>query len=363
MPLFRELRFAMKALLARKPVVVAVCLLLTGIVGLLDLQAPAELDFVLFYLIPLLLAAWYLGEKFAIGLCVLISAGALVDAILHPVGAVAGYVYWDVITRFAAFLIVTWAVSGLRAANQRIRASEALREDLTNMLVHDLKNPLASATMALDMLRRGTVTEETTLDHIQPGELLAIAQESQERLGRLIEDILDIARAEAGAPLALSATPTDVTATVHDAALPFRQRAESASVRLQETYPPEPLLLTFDTQKVRRVVENLLDNALKNTPHAGRIEGSVEADEGGARVTVRDTGPGIPKYMQKRIFEKFGQVAGNPSRARMSVGLGLAFARVAIEAHGGRIWVESKLGHGTTVFFSLPKTPLPPSDE
>ena len=347
----------MKALLAKKPVVVVLCLLLTGLVALLDIKAPAELDFVLFYLIPLLIAAWYLGERFAIGLCVLISGTALVDAIVHPAGMVAGFIYWDAITRFAAFLIVTWAVSGLRAANQRIRASEALREDLTNMLVHDLKNPLASATMALDMLRRGTVTEETTLDHIQPGELLSIAQESQERLGRLIEDILDIARAEAGAPLVLTSNPKDLSDIVHEAALPFRTRAENAGVKLQENYPPEPLLLLFDTQKVRRVMANLLDNALKNTPNAGRIEITVETDAAGARVTVRDTGPGIPKYMHKRIFEKFGQIEGKPTRARMSVGLGLAFAKVAIEAHGGRIWVESEPGRGSAFIFTLPTEP------
>ena len=339
-----------------KPVVVVACLLLTVGVAALDFAASPELDLLLFYLIPLLVAAWYVGERFALLLAVIISSVVILDALRMP-GMSALYVYWGAVARLVSFLIIAWAVAAVRTANDRLRASEALREDLTNMLVHDLKNPLTSSTMALDMLRRKVLAETSGSDMLEPSELLHIAQEGQERLRRLIEDLLDVARAEAGSPLALNTSRTDLVHVLRTAVQAFQSRARAARVGLEEHYPSANVILSMDAEKIQRVVENLLDNAIKNTPSQGQVEVSLEPDNGGARVTVRDTGPGIPRHLQNQIFNKFSQAAEPGRKTRMSVGLGLAFCRLAVEAHGGRIWVESGSGRGSAFIFSLPAEP------
>ena len=106
-----------------------------------------------------------------------------------------------------------------------------------------------------------------------------------------------------------------------------------------------------------RLLINLVTNAIQYTPPGGDVDLALEASENKANVTVRDTGPGIPRHLQNQIFNKFSQAAEPGRKTRMSVGLGLAFCRLAVEAHGGRIWVESGSGRGSAFIFSLPAEP------
>jgi len=238
-----------------------------------------------------------------------------------------------------------------RAALDSLRASEALREDMTHMLVHDLKNPLAAAIMALEMVIRHQKSGRASLEAGEL-EMLSIAFESQKRLLRMVGDLLDVARAEAGElPLALAPASLHdiVQAAVHEASAVAQEKGLHLSLD-SSPYPP----LAADAEKVRRVVDNLLGNAVKFTPPDGQISVRLEQTSEEARVTVRDTGPGIPQHLHQRIFDKFGQAQAAREGHRMSVGLGLAFCRLVVEAHGGRIWVESAPGAGSAFTFSLP---------
>jgi len=257
-----------------------------------------------------------------------------------------------IVVTVTGVLYIEWHAAALRAedALRDLLASEALREDMTHMLVHDLKNPLtASLGCSQLLLAQGTALSDTDR------ELLDMSVESQTRLVGMIGDLLDIARAEGGA-MPLSIANTDVGSSIGDVLAEAGLAAEQHGLELVPNIggcPPVPC----DGEKVRRVVANLLANAIKHTPRGGRITMSLREVDGEALVTVSDTGVGIPESMHARIFDKFGQV-GNPGDGqRMSVGLGLAFCRLAVEAHGGRIWVDSRPGRGSTFSFALPLGP------
>jgi signal transduction histidine kinase len=226
------------------------------------------------------------------------------------------------------------------------------------MLVHDLKNPLASASLALSLLKRSAEADPESQP--QRAQLLSIVEESHGELGDLIDDLLVIARGESGAGVPLNLEPADLIEMIRGAARGFRARAENSKVELVEEYAAESLALTLDAPKIRRVLENLLDNALKYTPAGGRVEVRATPEEGGARVRVLDTGPGIPHALQQRIFDRFAQAAARQAGEHVSVGLGLTFCRLVIEAHGGRLWVESRPGAGSSFIFTLPAAPLQP---
>jgi signal transduction histidine kinase len=155
-------------------------------------------------------------------------------------------------------------------------------------------------------------------------------------------------------PLALELV--DLAGVVHAAVQAVASPLERGDRELAEFYPEEPLPTEIDPTKITRVVENLLDNALKYSPSQGHLQVRVETRDGEALVSVHDEGPGIPPEMHQRIFERFGQAEAVHEGRRMSFGLGLAFAKLAVEAHGGRIWVESAPGQGSTFTFALPLT-------
>ncbi len=119
--------------------------------------------------------------------------------------------------------------------------------------------------------------------------------------------------------------------------------------------PPAPVTVVADGDLLLRVIQNLLGNALKFTSSDGRIRLSIEPDGNRVCVTVRDNGPGIPAEYQGRIFEKFGQIEARSNGKKYSTGLGLTFCKLAVEAHGGSIGVESEVGKGSTFWFVLPK--------
>lgn len=347
----------MRGGLHSKSAVVVVAALVTGLVAVADHLTGTQTIMEIFYLLPVLLVAWRVGFGAAVVFGALGASVTLADDLLllngqfqHP-----AIPFWNAAAALATYTIAAEVVSLLRRANERLRASEAMREDLTNMLVHDLKNPLVAAAMALQIYRRhraqrGEQTEEARQEQ---EELLRIAAESNERLRRLIEDILDVARTE-GAEMPLTLEQVDLIQIVREAVEAAQARAQRALVAVEESYPDGALLMSLDAGKIRRVMDNLLDNALKYTPPQGHLQVQVRCEPGEVRVSVADDGEGIPPDLQERIFEKFGQAQAAREGKRMSVGLGLAFCKLAVERHGGRIWVESAPGKGATFSFALP---------
>ena len=232
-------------------------------------------------------------------------------------------------------------------AQQAIRAREAVLA----VVSHDLRNPLASillnASMLLEMVPSGT---------LQPWmeDNLRQVVGSVEQTNRLITDLLDVSRMEESGGIPLDRSPVDARTLVAVAVRMLHPVAVARGVSLAaEGGGPLPVLA--DSDRVVQVLWNLIGNAVKFTDDGGEVRVSVERREGELRFTVADTGMGIAPEHQPFVFDRFRQVAGD----RRGVGLGLPIARGIVEAHGGRIWLESRLGEGTTVHFTLPPIPDP----
>ncbi|MBN1246312.1 MAG: GAF domain-containing protein, partial [Anaerolineae bacterium] len=227
-----------------------------------------------------------------------------------------------------------------------------LREDMIDMLVHDLRSPLSLVMASLGMLQEAS-------DH-QDGEqidrLLSIAQRSSDRILTLIDQLLDISQLERGQlPMKLESTAVDgLLREVSSRYLPVAAAHGIAfDSRADEGLP----MVFVDRALIVRVLSNLVDNALKFTPDGGDVTIWSTPDEedssGKIRIAVRDTGPGIPVESWPQLFEKFQQVPNIRGRRR-GTGLGLPFCRLVVEAHGGKIWVDSRVGEGSTFLFTLP---------
>ena len=247
----------------------------------------------------------------------------------------------------------------LQANYRRLQELERLRDDLTHMIVHDLRTPLTSLLSGVQ-----TVPLVGELNDTQR-EMIAIVEEGGQTLLGMINDLLDVEKMEQEqVPLSLSplAAATLIASAVSQVSLLVR---ESRLTLTTHTAPDVPEM-QGDGDKLRRTLVNLLGNAIKFTPTEGTISVTVGLDESGrsVRFAVSDTGEGIPSEAFGRIFEKFGQVESRQRGRKMSTGLGLAFCKMAVEAHGGRIGVESAPGQGSTFYFTVPLSPpdaeLPP---
>ncbi len=226
-----------------------------------------------------------------------------------------------------------------------------MREDLTHTMVHDLRNPLTNIRMALELLNQVNHRPGATPPNAQQREVVSIALNSTQRMLTLVNAILDVNRLETGQmplvrePLSLYEAATEVFQTQ----LPLIMEK---NLRLENNIPPALPAPHVDGGLVRRVLQNLVGNAIKFTPEGGNIRVSAAVEPRGAwvQVTVSDSGPGLPPEVRGNLFQKF--VTGH-HRERGS-GLGLAYCRLAIEAHGGRIWVGSEPGRGAVFHFTLP---------
>ncbi len=224
------------------------------------------------------------------------------------------------------------------------------RDMIADTLVHDLRSPLSAIISALDLIQ--VEVEQTGAELAQQS--VRIAQRSAQRLVHLVQSLLEISRMEAGMiELSLQMYP-DLAKLVCDVAEDYLPQATEHGLRLcwdvPETLPP----IRMDEGKITRVLINLIDNALKFTPEGGMVQiTAAMEDETHVRITVRDTGPGIPPEFLQSIFERFVQVPGRRGRRR-GIGLGLTFSRLVVEAHGGRIRVRNHPEGGAEFSLVLP---------
>lgn len=230
---------------------------------------------------------------------------------------------------------------------ENLRQAERWRDDMTAMLVHDLKNPVISSTLALQAILRRQKNAACLSD--QEMEYLRMAQQSQVRLSNMIGDLMTIAQAESGS-IPLQLERVDMCAITTRVVQEMTHQAERAELLLTHSCG-DPVRLVGDRFRLRRVVENLLANAIKFTPAGGQISVAVEYRGNMVQLRVSDTGKGISPAAQELIFHKFGQAE---TGSRMSIGLGLTFCKLIAEAHGGRISVESEPGMGSTFIVTLP---------
>ena len=241
------------------------------------------------------------------------------------------------------------AVENARLAHAAERAARQ-REDVLAIVSHDLKNPLATVRLSAAVLHQ-------KLARLPGGEALVSRVEAMDRaavnmLG-LITRLLDAARLDAGQPLAVEPRLEPMGELVGEALALIEPQASRGDLRLEQHLPPG-LTALCDRERVLQVLANLLGNAVKFTPAGGTVTVEALADDAEVRVAVRDTGPGIPEDEQPRLFQRHWQSRATAARGS---GLGLYIAKGLVEAHGGRLWVDSTLGAGSTFTFTLP---LPP---
>ncbi|HEX9384853.1 MAG TPA: GAF domain-containing protein [Anaerolineales bacterium] len=224
---------------------------------------------------------------------------------------------------------------------------DSLREDLTAMIYHDLRSPLANIVSSLDVLF--SMVPEDDKETVQT--VLKIAENSTDRIQRLVSSLLDVNRLETGQPVAdqkVVDTIQLITRAVHDVEPVAKGRRQTISANLPNELPP----IWVDEDMARRVLINLMENSVKFTPPDGKLEAGATHEGDWVHMWVKDNGPGIPVVEQDRIFDKFTRLRGGTKSS--GLGIGLAFCRLAVLGHGGKIWVESEPGVGSIFHFTFP---------
>jgi signal transduction histidine kinase len=231
---------------------------------------------------------------------------------------------------------------------ERVRADNAVahRDDFLGMVSHDLRDLLGGIVTSAAALSRTAVFGHAG-DAARTG--AERIQRYAARMKRLIDDLTDVSSIDAG-KLAVVPARGDLAPVIAEAVVSLRAAAAAKGVQL-ELPPEQPLPAIFDAGRVLQVLTNLISNAIKFTPAGGRIRVDGESRADFVRVSVTDTGPGIPPELIEAVFERFRQAE---QADRRGLGLGLHISRCLIEAQRGKIWAESTLGQGATVKFTLP---------
>lgn len=243
--------------------------------------------------------------------------------------------------------------------NQELRLLDRKKSDFINMLSHEFRTPLTVIQGYSERLRSGRVIDpEQIKNHAK------IINDEAKRLSRMVDDLLDIARIKSGKGKLLHVS-TDLCALIEKATEALKTRAEAKQLSLRLIYMRKPIQITLDQDKIYQLLMNLMDNAIKYTAPGGTVQ--IRADEiptvevqgdvfiaGFAQVSVIDTGVGISPSDRDRIFEEFYRTAPIFGSDEEGTGLGLSICRGIVQAHGGRIWVESQPGKGSKFIFTLP---------
>lgn len=237
----------------------------------------------------------------------------------------------------------------LKTKNKELLALEQLRDDLINMIIHDLKGPLGEITANLDLLSSAPLES-------QDRECLDTAIQGGENLLRMIMNMLDVKKMEDG-KLKLHCEAFDVSELVEGVIDKMKTLIKQKAMHVQAVNANR-FTWVADRSLIERVLINLLNNAIQYSHQGGTVEINSQSNPKNQQLQVEviDHGKGIPRTFQRKIFEKFGQVDADSSERRNGTGLGLTFCRMAIEAHQGKIWVESEVGKGSRFIFLLPLT-------
>jgi len=237
----------------------------------------------------------------------------------------------------------------LQLANEKLRELDRLKSDFINSASHELRTPLTSIKGYAEFLEDGIGGELTS----QQRAFVSQIQQSTDRLQFLVEDLLDFARLEAGT-FRLSPQDADLSHVVKQGISSLIPQANESQLTMVAEVPSNPIRLRMDAKRIEQVLFNLVGNAIKFTPAGGTIRVSLTPMDAEYMLSIQDSGLGISPENLPRLFEKFFQVDPSDTREHSGAGLGLAISKSIIEAHGGRIGVDSRLGEGSTFWFTLP---------
>lgn len=232
---------------------------------------------------------------------------------------------------------------------ERNRSDDALanRDDFLAIVAHDLRDLIGGVVMSATLLAKRAPQNEEGANVLAETKRI---ERYAARMKRLIGDLIDVASIDAG-KLAVAPATGDLAVPIAEAAETFRATASAKGVILETRIDAAPLFATFDHERILQVLANLISNSLKFTLQGGTITIRGEREAGNIRLSVRDSGGGIPDHALERIFERFSQVDRNDRRG---LGLGLYISRCIVDAHRGRIWAESQPGRGSKISFTLP---------
>jgi two-component system sensor histidine kinase VicK len=272
--------------------------------------------------------------NFTLDTCLVRGDGAVIWCQVHSVlfldqGQELGY----------TTLIDTTEHTELQDSLKRLYDSQ---ETILHLVAHDVRNPLANIKIAVELLRRDAGSEGPRF--------LAIIEQAAGQAEAILKDVLYIGALDAEQ---LHKQPLDLAAYLDVQLAPHRLAAHAKGVALELDVPPHAVPAKLNPNKFGRVVNNLLTNALKFTPAGGRVRVGLREHAGRLRLTVQDTGAGIPAALQAHLFDKFSAAAREGLAGESTTGLGLFITQQIVRLHGGQIWVESQENEGTTFFIDL----------
>jgi len=295
-----------------------------------------------------------IGTALAVVVFLLAAATARLDplAVLVVAGTLVGTGLLGASVTVLIRRLVTDEVAKSTLSRMYEEASQTIeaREQVLKIVSHDLRNPLHTIAMSASLLLDVPLAADQQAGHLKR------IKRAGERMNRLVQDLLDVAKLEAGR-VGINARLLDVEPLLREAHEMLAPLAEEQSITLELDVASELARITADAGRVLQVISNLVGNAIKFTPKGGRIVLRAQPSPGGVHFSVNDTGQGIPPEQLERIFGRFWQA---DAADRRGIGLGLTIAKGIMDAHGGRLWVESTVGEGTTFHFVL-GTVLPAS--
>jgi two-component system sensor histidine kinase/response regulator len=250
-----------------------------------------------------------------------------------------------VLARVETHLEVNRQRQKIEKAYNQLQELEALRDNLVHMVVHDMRNPLTVMNGHLELLKMESNLKDNELCHVD-----AITR-SCVGLIEMVSTLLDVSRFD-NDEMPLQMEVQNIVQLVKETVAPHQALGDGPSVVVESPFDTLPLVC--DQSIIERVITNLIGNAVKFTPDSGTVSLALEKTDQEVKISVSDTGPGISPEYHEKIFEKFGQVEMYNERRKYSTGFGLTFCKLAVEAHGGTIGVESEVGKGSTFWFRLP---------
>ncbi|HZI20703.1 MAG TPA: ATP-binding protein [Pyrinomonadaceae bacterium] len=238
----------------------------------------------------------------------------------------------------------------LNEANAKLRELSAMKEEFLALTTHDLRSPLTVISGVINFFTSGRLGDLTP----EQRNMVSMMERNTQSLIELVNDLLDASKLESGT-MRLDLATVELRPLVEDLRETMLPMAREKEIEIETTVPADVPSLRADRAKLRRILVNLVSNALKFTPRGGRVEIGAALDGGGsARISVADTGVGIPPEDIARLFDKYEQARSRATRSEKGTGLGLYITRQLVELHGGRIEARSEVGRGSTFSFTIP---------
>lgn len=243
------------------------------------------------------------------------------------------------------------ALAHLEEAHSRLKDLDKMKSDFISSVSHDLRTPLTSIKNAVSLLLKGGLQKKAL--NSDEKELLEIILNNTNRQTHMISDLLDISKIEAG-KMDVKFEKTNFNDLLKDVLKTFQPQADSKNISLNFSASNGRINLEIDSEHIRRAINNLIENAIKFTPEKGKVSICLSKREANILLEIKDTGIGVSKDDQNKLFQKFYRVPHVKSQYKGGSGLGLAIAKGIINAHGGRIGIKSNLGEGSNFYFTIP---------